>query len=208
MFIDRHTIGYKPGDTKFKAGDTLMTSKEFLSWLEGPQQVAHVLALGASVWNVLFQGEDPEALANSSAPSLIPTNGGMPAAAAAAASLNPGDLVKVYLGVQGDPVSDWINLYSLTEKDLERWNDTKSKTWGGKKLEAGTCLMLMNDAYDMLEVEPSDSLVKRLELEPPSLVKCMCAGMCAMLAPRELAIMTLLPGAANRIVSKVMQLRQ
>ena len=175
MFIDRHAISYKPGDSVFRGDDKLMTTEEFLAWLAGPEQVSIVAATGASIWNIIFQGEDAEA--------------------------------GVFLGVQGDPVSDWLNLYTLTDKDVERWNDAKSKSWGGKKLESGTCLNLMNDAYDMLEIDLSPSLATRLELPDPTLTKCMFAGMCAMLDNNSLAIMTLLPGAAQRIVAKVMQLR-
>ena len=175
MFIDRHAISYKPGDTVFNTSDKLLTTEEFCSWLAGPEQVSISAATGASIWNIIFQGEDAEA--------------------------------GVFLGVQGDPVSDWVNLYELTPKDLERWNDVKSKSWGGKKVDSGTCLMLMNDAYDMLEIDLSPSLATRLDLPQATLTKCMFAGMCAMLDNNSLAIMTLLPGAAQRIVAKVMQLR-
>jgi hypothetical protein len=58
MHIDKSKLTYKPGDTKFNPEDKLMTIPELLEYvMDDESHIMEVVATGAAVWNVLFQGD-------------------------------------------------------------------------------------------------------------------------------------------------------
>ena len=61
MKVKYSDISYKPGDAKFSSDDKLMSATELKESIVGLQEVANLTALGACVWNIIHQGDDPDA---------------------------------------------------------------------------------------------------------------------------------------------------
>lgn len=111
-----------------------------------------------------------------------------------------------FLGVQGDPRSDWIHLYQMDAAQKDRWNNTTS--FGGKDLGQNACFNLLLEADTILGgAELPDSLIEHMGKPGPSLTKCLVAGMASMLTPEAMVPLALLPGVGP-MISTILQLRQ